>query len=330
MNDVHPTCNCPQQNLRVYNGSACVNCTLDSHCQQGYKCNLNSFSCALPPPLTLERTFGDFSEPYDVAVDLSGYVYVVDADATCVQKFYSSGEYITTWGSYGDGNYEFYYPQGIATEAMSGDVYVANTHGNEIKKFDSNGVFIRRWGSQGNGDNQFMHPRGVAVDSLRDVYVADTLNCRIQKFTKDGGFITKWGSCGGNPGQFFEPVGVAVDSLGRNVYVVDSPFDRTTYRLQKFTYNGTQYVYNWTIGGSAGWDNYHFNKPKGVAVDSLNNVYVSDENNQRIIKYYPNGTFITKWSTKIGSTSYFPLGIDVASSGAVFVVTQWDKVQKYS
>ena len=67
-----------------------------------------------------------FSNPSGVAVDSSGNVYVADNSNHRIQKFNSSGGFITKWGSYGSGDGQFNYPYGVAV-GSSGNVYVADT-----------------------------------------------------------------------------------------------------------------------------------------------------------------------------------------------------------
>ena len=64
---------------------------------------------------------GQFSFPNRVATDSSANVYVTDAGNTRVQKFSSSGTFLTKWGSVGSGNGQFLSAQGIATDP-SGNV----------------------------------------------------------------------------------------------------------------------------------------------------------------------------------------------------------------
>ena len=130
--------------------------------------------------------------PYGVAVDSSGNVYVADNSNHLIQKFDSSGAFITKWGLFGDGDGEFNWPQGVAVDS-SGNVYVDDYGNNRIQKFNSSGAFLLKWGSEGTDDGQFKNPMGIAVDSSGDVYVADTGNYRIQKFNSSGVFLTKWG-----------------------------------------------------------------------------------------------------------------------------------------
>ena len=117
-----------------------------------------------------------------IAVDPSGsYVYVADAGNNRIEKFDSSGNFITKWGSLGSGNGQFNYPAKVFVDS-SGNVYVTEFTNNRIQKFDANGNYITQWGSYGTGNGQFSTPFGVTVDSSGNVYVADFYNNRIQKF----------------------------------------------------------------------------------------------------------------------------------------------------
>ena len=110
-----------------------------------------------------------------------------------VQKFTSTGTFVTSWGSYGSGNGQFYNPYGIAV-GSDGYIYVTDTNNNRIQKFTNTGTFVTTWGTYGNGSGQFYYPYGIAVGSDGYVYVADSNNNRIQKFTNTGTFVTTWGS----------------------------------------------------------------------------------------------------------------------------------------
>ena len=87
----------------------------------------------------------------------------------------------TQWGTYGTGDGEFSWPEGIAV-ASDGNVYVADKNNYRIQKFTSEGRFVSKWGTEGTDDGEFDYPAGVAVASDGSVYVADIFNNRIQKF----------------------------------------------------------------------------------------------------------------------------------------------------
>jgi DNA-binding beta-propeller fold protein YncE len=132
---------------------------------------------------------GQFESPRGIAVDDSGNVYVADSDMYAggrhdqIQKFTSSGTFITRWGTYGHGNGQFSDPDDVAVDA-SGNVYVADTENGRVQKFTSSGTYMTEWGYPGAGGSfiQFLAVHGLAVNANGDVYVADRPNSRIQKF----------------------------------------------------------------------------------------------------------------------------------------------------
>jgi hypothetical protein len=206
-----------------------------------------------------------------IAVDASG-IYVADQNNQRIQKFSSTGNFITKWGSLGSQDGQFNNPGYIALDA-TGNLYVEDQTNQRIQKFSSAGAFITKWGSAGNDDGQFANPNGIAVDSAGNVYVSDLYHYRIQKFSSTGAFITKWGSQGSGDGQFNYPQGIATDQYGY-VYVADV----NNHRVQKFTSTGA-FVTKW---GSSGSGDGQFNSPRAVTVDSANKVHVVDFYNYRI------------------------------------------------
>ncbi len=109
-----------------------------------------------------------------------------------------------------------------------------------------------------------------------------------------------------------------------NIYVADLDNDR----IQKFDANGT-FLLKWGTNGSG---NGQFNKPYGVAIDSLNNIYVADKDNDRIQKFDSNGNYLTQWGSGGSGDGQFghPQGIAIDSSGNVYVVDlDHDRIQKF-
>ncbi len=79
-------------------------------------------------------TVGYVGGPRGLAVDSKGNVFVADSGNNRIQKFDSSGRFLTAWGSEGSGEGQFKEPQGIAVDS-AGNVYVADTKNNRIQKF---------------------------------------------------------------------------------------------------------------------------------------------------------------------------------------------------
>lgn len=122
---------------------------------------------------SLGTTNGLFNNPTGIAVDTLGNVYVSDSSNDRIEKFNSSGGFITSWGSLGSANGQFNVPGHLALDS-TGNVYVADTFNNRVQEFANNGTFLTSFGTTGSGSGQLVYPNGLAVDSLGSVYVADT------------------------------------------------------------------------------------------------------------------------------------------------------------
>ena len=265
---------------------------------------------------------GQFHYPRGVAVDSSGNVYVADRSNNRVEKFTSTGTYITQWT--GSSPNQLSNPSGVAVDA-SGNVYVTDTGNNRVEKFTSTGAFITKWGSSGSGNSEFGSPGpyGVAVDNSGNVYVVDYGNSRIEKFSSTGAFTTTWGHSGNQNGNFTHPYGVAVDSSG-NVYVTDTGNNR----VEKFTSTGA-FILAW---GSTGSGNGEFDAPVYVASDPYGNVYVTDYNNRRVQKFTGTGTYLSQWGSPGSGNGEFngPYGVAADSFGNMYVTDQDnDRVQLF-
>jgi tripartite motif-containing protein 71 len=265
---------------------------------------------------------GQFDSIRGVSTDAAGSVYTVEFDNQRVQKFSSSGNFITKWGTPGSGNGQFSAPTALATDS-AGNVYVADDGNSRIQKFDSTGNFLTKWGSFGEGEGQFHIFEGLGTDSGGNVYVADEENQRIQKFDSTGNFILMWGwgvddgtaafqictsGCqagipGNGDGQFDSPFDAATDSAG-NVYIADI----SNSRIQKFDSTGN-FLTQWASPG-----------PIRVATDSAGNVYVA-ELNDRIQKFTSAGSLITQWGSEGTAEGQFsqPGGLGTDSAANVYV-----------
>ena len=114
---------------------------------------------------------GQLSFPVGIDVDSSDNVYVAESGASGnpsqVNKFTSSGQFITSWGSLGSDPGQLNQPKGLTIDEDN-NVYVADEFNNRIQKFDSNGNFITEF-----GQDRLSHPIDVAVDSQGRVYASD-------------------------------------------------------------------------------------------------------------------------------------------------------------
>jgi DNA-binding beta-propeller fold protein YncE len=103
-----------------------------------------------------------FNDPYGIALDASGNIFVADTLNNRVQKFTSTGVYVSQFGGKGSGNGQFLSPVGLAFDT-SGNIYVTDVGNNRVQKFDKNGNYLSQFGTAGAGNGQFNAPFAVVI-----------------------------------------------------------------------------------------------------------------------------------------------------------------------
>ena len=251
--------------------------------------------------------------PVDFALTSDEVAYIVnrgredrpDGTRLTIMKLGEEGEeYISTFGSHGEGKGQFIWPTGIALDKDT-NVYVTDEWLNRITKYDRDGEYITHWGAQGSGDGDVDRPSGIAIGKDETLYIVDSRNNRVQKFGLDGKFLGKFGSAGSADGQFNLPWGMCLDS-DDNIFVADWRNDR----VQSFTSDGKWLAsfgtpgtggdcYNARVKGGITYSHApvgQFNRPTGVCVDQDGDIYIADWLNNRVQVLTPDGRFITEFT----------------------------------
>ena len=191
-------------------------------------------------------TRAELQQPWGVAVDAAGSLYIADTDNARIRKV-SNGVITTVAGNgthgYGGDNgpatsAQLGSPYGVAVDPV-GSLYIADTYCNCIREV-SNGVIttVAGNGTAGfSGDGgpatraELQQPWGVAVDAAGSLYIADSGNGLIRKVSS-GSIATvagggdQFGDNGPATGaQLAGAYGVAVDSVG-NVYIAGAGNNR--------------------------------------------------------------------------------------------------------
>jgi sugar lactone lactonase YvrE len=139
-------------------------------------------------------------------------------------------------------------------------------------------------------DVRLSHPGGLAFDAAGNLFIADTDDNKILEVTVDGILSVVAGTgqqgFGGDGGpatsaELDSPLGVAVDAKG-NVYIADTHNNRIREVSSGVitTIAGTGKPGFSGDGGAAAAA--QLDDPAAVAVDSKFNVYIADENNNRV------------------------------------------------
>ena len=207
------------------------------------------------------------------------YVYVADTGNARIDMFdKDDGQFIYSWGGYGDSKGMFHTPVGLAADNQE-DIIVADSGRNTIQEFDTHFTFMNEFKSLLTGNSNFTATNGIALDSKGDIYVSSP-DDKILEFSSIGNFINFFGSQGSEEGRFSNPTAIAIDSNG-NFYVADT----LNHRIQKFDPYGN-FILSW---GSVGTSVGQFEEPVGLAIDQSNNIYVVDEKNNNIQKFSLHG-----------------------------------------
>jgi DNA-binding beta-propeller fold protein YncE len=260
---------------------------------------------------------GTLSSPTGLAIDSSGIIYVVERDSNRISildtSTDSSGQITGTWpddlrdppGPYP--TFNLYWPHDIVIDG-NGYVFFSVRENNLILRYNPADEVIEKWGAApndyfgspaGSNDAEFSRPSGLSLDGSGNLFVADRDNHRFQKLDYQGGFLAEAGGSSYRTGQgeFNYPEDVAADSNG-NIYISDS----ANNRIQKFDSTGS-FISMWGRSGgdgSYGTGDGEFKYPADLEVDGDNNLYVNDSGNHRILKFTPDGTYITGWGNNGG------------------------------
>ena len=226
------------------------------------------------PDGQLPPASGTFIEPWGIAVDSAGNVYVADTWNHRIQKFDANGNFKQEWGSFGQEGADYLWgPRGIAISA-DGHVYVTDTGNKRVVVFDSNGKFLQEFGRT--EEIQLDEPVGIAADSEGNIYVADTWNLQVVVFSPEGNLITKWPVQGWEGDSLDNKPYIAVDSEDR-VYITDPE----RYRVIVFSSSGAPLA----AFGQYGPEEDAFGLPVGVAANSGGTIWIVDAGNNRLVKF---------------------------------------------
>ncbi len=315
-------------------------------------------------------TAAQFNGPAGAAYDSLGNLYVADSRNNVIRKMTPAGVVTTFAGSGTAGlvntsatvtalQTQFNWPMGVAVDAAN-NVYVADASNHVIRKITQAGVVTTLAGSgtAGSANNAnalsatFNTPHGVAVDAANNVYVADTLNNMIRKIAPNGTVTTFAGNATtplvngtGTAASFNMPTGIVIDKTGTTLYVADNCNSaiRGIVIASALVYTVAGSGMGYLDGPTA---TAQFSLPNNVAVDSSNNIYVTDGGTmiRKIVGSYTAGVYSGTVTTLAGASGVglysfadgFPAGVNpsgiaVDASNNVFITEDsTNLIRKYT
>ena len=187
-----------------------------------------------------------------------------------------------------------------------GNIYISDGLA-AISKYDSDGNFIFSWGG-------VAHPNGLLVDPENNILVANYDGPDIRKFDPSGMLLLKWKV----DSNLLGPADIGLDSKG-DVYVLLK--GEQDHYVEKFTSDGIL-IASWAGQGKNNGQVYGtFNySPTQIGVDANGNNYVTDPNNDRVVKFDLNGVFKYNLTGDADRQLAEPKYLDVDSAGMVYVL----------
>lgn len=246
-----------------------------------------------------------FNEPWTVAADTLGNLYIADTKSYKIRKIDATGNVTTIAGTgifgttNGPGNVaKFGFTTGLAVTKDGSILYACDYNTHVIRKIENGNVSNLAGTVYLSGTNDgpgisasFNHPYGIHLLNNGDLLVTDEWNNTLRKLSPLGYTSTfagngVMGSTNGGAlaASFNYPWGVTSDTLG-NIFILDG----YNYTIRKISPAGqvTTYAGNVGVVGSADGtgSNATFNNAAGICYNRADkSLYVADTKNHTIRK----------------------------------------------
>ena len=268
-----------------------------------------------------------------------------------------SGTVITLAGTGSAGNVDgtgtaasFSSPQHLTMNTTEDTIFVTDTGNHRIRSIGAaNGVVVNVAGltsgyiAATGTAARFNSPKGIFRNSANTFYISDSSNNGIRVMTSAYAVTNTFGTNVNTAGyvitnvtttnRYRNPEGMAIDFLSGNQYVVDTGNHcirrSTTAGTGIAVVNGVCFAGANPVGGFgvSGFQNgsltaARFSSPKGIAIDSIGTIFISDSGNHSIRMITPAGVVTTiagsgasGYANGVGSAATFNNPTDIAVYG---------------
>ena len=287
------------------NGDKLPACPITGQVEERELVVVGELKIMLFPGHTLERLYG-------VVVNTEGQVVVTDNLGNCVYVFDKDGNCMRKIGSKRSHTGQFQFPNGISF-LNDNEVLIADLGNCRIQRVNiQTGTVVKSFGKEGRQKGEFSGPVDVTVDDDERIVVTEWGNNRIQVMSKEGESIFTFGDKG--PEKLLWPTCCIPY---QNRFLVS---DTGNHCIKAFDQSGT-FLYKF---GKEGYQDGQFQWPRGLLVDSPNNLLVCDSGNNRVQQFSLDGRFIGKSITRLSQ----PMAITKAPDGRI-LVTSFDEKKVY-
>jgi hypothetical protein len=229
----------------------------------------------------------------------------------------ASNQVSTLSGQGGAG--EFSSPQGLSV-GPDGEVYVADMDNFAIKKIAVNGavsVFAKTTSrDDSNKDDSFC---GVYVRNVNEIWASNCTNSKVFRYDRSSKLIRTYdvkvpftSTC---VNCFDWSGGLVVDNLG-GIYLSDE-YNNVILRIDETSGQTTVHAGKPGTFGDSDVGMGLLSTPRGLVIDSKNNLFIADQANGAVRKVTPEGKIST---VQKGLSN--PIGVAVDSSDSVYVASE--------
>ena len=256
---------------------------------------------------------GKFIQVGGVATDNAGRVYVADTGAGHIEVFDSGEAGNTFLKTIGDGVLK----QPVDVEVdLRNRIFVTDQGSDKVVEFDtlnSGAAFMRDWGGSGTELNRMSGPRFVHTDTTGLAFNTEAGNVRVQWFApKDKQMVAISAFGTADPPTFNNPEGLTLDEATRQIYVSNYSDADGAVRV----YDSRGFYLGQVAGPGSGPGQVR--SPRGLSIDPLGRLIVTDSGNNRIDVFTPwaaGSGFIDAYSGDLSA----PVDVQFAPGAWVYV-----------
>jgi sugar lactone lactonase YvrE len=256
---------------------------------------------------------GQFTQIGGISTDDAGRVYVADTGAGKILVFDSAEAGNGYLRSIGDG--QLVRPLDVEVD-LRNRIFVTDEGTDKVVEFDTlnrGAPFMREWGGSGTELNKMSDPRFVHADTTGLAFNTEAGNVRVQWFApKDKQMVAISAFGTAEPAPFNNPEGITLDEATRQLYVSNYSDAEGGVRV----YDNRGLFLGQVAGPGSGPGQVR--SPRGLSIDPLGRLIVTDSGNNRIDVFTPwaaGSGFIDSYGGGLSA----PVDVQFAPGAVVYV-----------